>query len=1079
MAYSMITSVKVGGINNGPSTITIGPATVSNNEMWQAITPGGTQAGATGPVTIAGAISGAYLAERGGPMATARTVASSTPVANGFTFLGWQYTAYRAKQLWRSGTTTNVSTVLFNASELNGTCNIDIVGQWAPKSTSGGGSSGSGGSGGTGGTGSGSGGDSGGSTTPSAPTYRLTFNGNGGTGCPVGDYRSGAGPMAIPNVVPKRTGYTFKGWSTTQNGTAQYQPGGSIYLTSNVLLYAVWELNSGGSGGTTVSQIITCRFQDSTTGAFDLKSYTIPMNGSTTITLPTSMSGIGSSRKLVGWAYAPIRGSRVNYALGASFYLNGDMGYTNTLYGPENYVWFYAVFEEPKKTYTVTFNANGGSCSISTRQVTEGNTIGSLPNATRSGYTFKGWYDRSSGGNVITSTTTVRGNMTLYAQWTATPLNTPTISATPSKVKRKGTINVRWSLYGSNIVFTVEYELNGSGVWNSFQYESSATSGTYTTLSTFNSARFRVRARNTSTGAYSDWAYSNTVEVDKGSAPTRPSSCTVRSNENDPTTIFTNSKVTQYDVSWTNSTDPDDDLDGYELQMRTSKNQTWQAVSGRYGITPLYTKRPCSALVGAIWVQYRVRAFDQFQQYSEWRESSQVTVSALNAPTWNGTGWIKYPVPEAESVREGEPFKIQWSSAIDKDGDLYRYVLAREDNENGNWTTHTFSLLAKNVVNGQPEWTDVIKSSTINKIRYRVYAEDQTQRTTTTITGGVVTVLHNTAPEAPEWIRALVEQNAIDEGHPYQMLPLKGGEYNRVLWAPAKDVDNNVVGYQLECSLDGELFKVIKGYDEGTAPMDLYFNYFIPKSQTERHDTAQFRVKAKDAYGEESPYIMSRSYNISNNQAPEVVGEHSNAEYIGTFDHGFPILYSVTDEEGDSVDLEIAVYDGNAKIKELFHATVPTPYEGRYDLNEDEFYELPMHRLTIRITARDREGEGRYWFDFTRRGTWATLTLRDPVRYPDPIVACTFTHLEGQFPPDCKVLIEVTNNANDPLGGYWEDCTEYVLSDRTYYFENKIATYGPAFNFRMRFERGPSGAGGYVSRVLGYFDTATEKGPEE
>lgn len=930
-------------------------------------------------------------------------------------------------------------------------------------------------------------GSSGGSTNPpvnppSTTTFSLAFYGNGGTGVPSPVTSQGAGYVTIPYGTPVRTGYTFKGWSTSAYGSAQYQAGNSYYLSSNATLYAVWEANqsSGGSSGgsVTVSDIVTCRFQDSATGNFSLQSYTIPQNSGMTITLPSSLSG--STKKLVGWAYAPIRGSRVNYGLGASFYLTGDMGYTNTLYGPNNYVWFYAVFEEPKKTYTVTFNANGGSCSVSTRSITEGNTIGSLPNATRTGYTFKGWYDRSSGGNAITSSTVVRGNMTLYAQWTATPLSTPTISASPSKVKRGKDISVRWSLYGANIVFTVDSDYNSSGLWNDFQYRTSATSGTYTTSKSFNSVRFRVQARNTSTGAVSDWAYSNTVTVDKGSAPTRPGSCTVRSNENDKTTIFSNSTAQRYyDVSWTNSTDPDDDLVGYQVQYRTSKNQTWTDRSQNpYSKTILNRQYLCSELAGCTWVQYRVRAVDDFSQYSEWRESSQVTVSALSAPEWAGTGWIKYPVPEAESVREGEAFKIQWGTATDKDNDLYKYVLAREDNQNGNWTSHTFTLLAKNVRNGQPEWTDVINNSTVNKIRYRVYAEDQTQRRTTTITGGIINVTHNTPPQAPEWIRAQVEQIAIDEGHPYQMLPVKGGEYNRISWAAAKDAENNVNGYQLERSLDGEVFQVIKGFDEGTSLMDLFFNDLIPKSNTERHDTVQYRVKARDAYGEESPYMMSRSYNISNNSAPQVMGEYSNAEYAGTFEHGFPVIYSVTDEEGDTVDLELAVYDNGAKIKELLHTSVTTPYEGVYVINDNEFSELPMHRLTIRITAKDHEGEGRYWFDFTRKGTWATVTLRTPMRYPEPITACRFTHFEGQFPPDCKLIVEVTNNANDPQGGYWEDCTQYVFTDRTYYFENQIATYGPAFNFRVRAERGPSGMSGYFSKIQGYFETATAKGSE-
>ena len=43
-------------------------------------------------------------------------------------------------------------------------------------------------------------------------------------------------------------------------------------------------------------------------------------------------------------------------------------------------------------TYTVTFNANGGSVSTANKSVTYGSTYGNLPTPTRTGYTFIGWF---------------------------------------------------------------------------------------------------------------------------------------------------------------------------------------------------------------------------------------------------------------------------------------------------------------------------------------------------------------------------------------------------------------------------------------------------------------------------------------------------------------------------------------------------------------------------------------------------------------------------------------------------------------------------------------------------------------
>ena len=69
--------------------------------------------------------------------------------------------------------------------------------------------------------------------------------------------------------------------------------------------------------------------------------------------------------------------------------------------------------------YTITFDANGGSVSTKSKVVEAGRTYGTLPIPTRTGHTFLGWYTAKSGGNQITSNTTVNisSNQTLYAQW--------------------------------------------------------------------------------------------------------------------------------------------------------------------------------------------------------------------------------------------------------------------------------------------------------------------------------------------------------------------------------------------------------------------------------------------------------------------------------------------------------------------------------------------------------------------------------------------------------------------------------------------------------------------------------------
>ncbi len=73
-----------------------------------------------------------------------------------------------------------------------------------------------------------------------------------------------------------------------------------------------------------------------------------------------------------------------------------------------------------KKTYTVTFNANGGYVDIESKTVKEGSKYGELPTPSRDYYTFDGWYTSKNGGSKITASTKVNisGNQTLYAHWT-------------------------------------------------------------------------------------------------------------------------------------------------------------------------------------------------------------------------------------------------------------------------------------------------------------------------------------------------------------------------------------------------------------------------------------------------------------------------------------------------------------------------------------------------------------------------------------------------------------------------------------------------------------------------------------
>ena len=68
-------------------------------------------------------------------------------------------------------------------------------------------------------------------------------------------------------------------------------------------------------------------------------------------------------------------------------------------------------------SYTVSFDANGGECEEASREVPAGDAIGELPEPTREGFSFVGWYDEN--GNEVTADDVFEGgsNINLRAYW--------------------------------------------------------------------------------------------------------------------------------------------------------------------------------------------------------------------------------------------------------------------------------------------------------------------------------------------------------------------------------------------------------------------------------------------------------------------------------------------------------------------------------------------------------------------------------------------------------------------------------------------------------------------------------------
>jgi arylsulfatase len=92
----------------------------------------------------------------------------------------------------------------------------------------------------------------------------------------------------------------------------------------------------------------------------------------------------------------------------------GDVVTLNASIFPMRSIWS----RETPRESVLTFDAQNGTAST-TKTVPTGSPVGELPEPSRSGYTFGGWYTQPDGGGVqYTESATASGSITLYAKWT-------------------------------------------------------------------------------------------------------------------------------------------------------------------------------------------------------------------------------------------------------------------------------------------------------------------------------------------------------------------------------------------------------------------------------------------------------------------------------------------------------------------------------------------------------------------------------------------------------------------------------------------------------------------------------------
>ena len=430
-----------------------------------------------------------------------------------------------------------------------------------------------------------------------ANTYTVSFNANGGSGAPASQTKTHGVTLTLSSTKPTRSGYTFKGWSTSSTATsASYSAGGSFTTNANTTLYAVWQKNAattytvsynanGGSGAP----------------ASQTKTHNVTLTLSST--KPTR-----SGYTFKGWSTSSTATS-ATYSAGGSYTANASV----TLYA----VWSYNT-PAPVATYTVSYNANGGSGAPASQTKTHNVTLTlSSTRPTRSGYSFLGWSTSSTATSptyYASGSYTANASATLYAVWSKNAPTTYTISfnanggsGAPSSVTKTNDV----TLYlPSTIPTRTNYAFLG---WST---SSTATTASYSAGGTF--------TLNANTTLYAVWEYDPAtyrVYYNANGGSGAPSS-QVKTYGVTLTLSSTVPTRNGYDfLGWSTSSTATSATysagGSYTANAGTTLYAVWEKANYEFSISNLTVSDSVPYRYGTITVQVRTDSWDRNNPYSD------------------------------------------------------------------------------------------------------------------------------------------------------------------------------------------------------------------------------------------------------------------------------------------------------------------------------------------------------------------------------------------------------------------------------------------------------------------------------
>nr|DAK08224.1 MAG TPA: hypothetical protein [Caudoviricetes sp.] len=204
------------------------------------------------------------------------------------------------------------------------------------------------------------------------------------------------------------------------------------------------------------------------------------------------------------------------------------------------------------------------------------------------------------------------------------------------------------------------------------------------------------------------------------------------------------------------------------------------------------------------------------------------------------------------------------------------------------------------------------------------------------------------------------------------------------------------------------------------------------------------------------------------NQPPEItsdVGESGVA--LGEKNEPFALSYTVTDGDGDPMTITEKVNGVALAVRE----NVATGTELTVQCLSEKalFQQILNGESTLTLEVDDGKTSTDWTATFTKNVTGAQVSLTAPLTADDTITVAALT-LEGSFPTDLSLTVEMTNNALDD-SPVWETVTDIQSGEAKAFvhhaFTNKTAAKGASFNYKVDITRGSSGTGGTLTMIGG------------